>query len=221
MEFIKKDKKFIIVSFFAGLVISLIVGIAFSKAYADKVQQTLSDNVIRFHVIANSDSENDQELKLKVRDEVIKFLEEKLDGCRTKEESRRIIEANIEGIELLAEKTATSYGFPYEVKAEVCNDVFPLRQYGDVRMPAGDYDTLKISIGKAQGHNWWCVVYPPLCFVDIAKGEITDESENVLLEGADSEVLLASGDVVPEIKFKIVELWQEWEHKGDEFAVKP
>lgn len=217
--FIKKDKKIISISFVIGIAAAVVVGAFFSKAYADRVQRELAENVIRFHVIANSDSENDQELKLKIRDEVIAFLEDKLKGCHNKDESREIIEANIEQIELIAEETAFENGFPYDVEAEICVDTFPIRQYGDVRMPSGDYEALKISIGKAEGHNWWCVVYPPLCFVDIAHGEITDESEQKLMEGAD-RVLMVSDEAVPEFKFKVVELWQDFEHRDDSYAVK-
>lgn len=220
LRFIKKEKRNISLSFLLGIIISVMVGAFCSKAYADKVQRDLAENVIRFHVIANSDSENDVALKLIVRDEVIKLLEEKLDGCHNKNESRKIIEENLGEIEEAAKNVSAKNGFHYDIKAEICEDVFPLRQYGDVRMPAGNYEALKISIGKAQGHNWWCVVYPPLCFADIASGEITAESENRLVaEG--SSVLVESHEAVPEFKFKVVEFWKELEHKGDSYAVKP
>lgn len=220
LRFIKKEKKNISLSFMIGIIISVAVGAFCSKAYADRVQKDLAENVIRFHVIANSDSENDVALKLIVRDEVISLLNEKLDGCHNRDESRRIIEESLGEIEEAARSVSVKNGFHYEIKAEMCSDVFPVRQYGSVRMPAGDYEALKISIGNAKGHNWWCVVYPPLCFADIASGEVTKESEQRLAAGGDS-ILVESDELVPEFKFKVVEFWKELEHKGDDYAVKP
>jgi len=204
-----------------GAVVSVIAGALVSRSYSMRVQDALAENVIRLHVVANSDSENDQQLKLKVRDEVIKYLEDELKGCESKEDSLEIIESRLESIESVAEGAAFKEGFHYDISASLSREVFPLREYGDVRMPTGDYDALKISIGDAEGHNWWCVVYPPLCFVDIAQGGMMDGNGREVALGENADVLIRSGEVVPEFKFKIVEIWQQWKHREDPFAVKP
>ena len=221
MEFLKREKKLIFISVIFGAVVSVIAGTMASRSFAKRVQNELAENVIRLHVVANSDSKNDQELKLKVRDEVIAYLESELEGCKDKQQSLEVIGGCLDEIESVAENAAAKEGFHYDIDASLSREVFPLREYGDVRMPTGDYDALKISIGDAKGHNWWCVVYPPLCFIDIAEGEIKDENGKVLAVGDDADVLIKSGEIVPEFKFKIVELWQEWEHRKDTPAVKP
>lgn len=221
IEFLKREKRLIAISILFGAVVSVIAGTLASRSFAIRVQDELAENVIRLHVVANSDSKNDQELKLKVRDEVIVYLEGELEGCRSKEESLRVIGGRLDEIESVAEEAAFKEGFHYDIDATLSREVFPLREYGDVRMPTGDYDALKISIGDAEGHNWWCVVYPPLCFVDIAEGEIKDENGKMIAVGEDADVLIKSGEIVPEFKFKIVEMWQEWMHRNDEPAVKP
>ena len=220
-NFIKKDKRIISISFLIGIVISVVLGAAFSKVYADRTQKKIAENVIRFHVIANSDSETDQALKLKVRDSVIACLNDKLEGCTDRDESRRIIEENLDDIEAAAKDTVEAEGYIYDVKAEICTDTFPLRQYGEVRLPSGDYEALKVSIGAAEGHNWWCVVYPPLCFVDAAQGDVSEKSQERLIKAVDSDITVVSDDIVPEFKFKVVELWQNFEHRNDSYAVKP
>ena len=218
--FIKREKRLILLSVVAGVIVSAISGTVFSRLYSKKVQETIAQNVIRFHVVANSDSENDQELKLKVRDGVIEYLEGELEGCDTREESMQIIGENLEDIEKIAEEIAFENGFHYEIKATLTEEVFPVRQYGDVRLPMGEYEALKISIGKGEGHNWWCVVYPPLCFIDIATG-ITEESEKALVDVCGKDVVIEKGDYVAEFRFKIVELWQKWENGNKKLAVKP
>lgn len=221
VNIIKKDKKIISMSFLIGIAISIAIGAVFSKAYADRTQKRIAENVIRFHVIANSDRETDQELKLKVRDSIIGYLNDKLEGCSDRNDSRKIIEENLDEIEQVAQETVRSEGYIYDVKAEICTDTFPLRQYGDVRLPSGDYEALKVSIGAAEGHNWWCVVYPPLCFVDAACGEVSEKSQERLIAAAGSDITVVSDDIVPEFKFKVVEMWQSFEHRNDSYAVKP
>ena len=217
---IKKEKRFILFSVAVGVIVSVISGLVFVRNYSERVQETIAQNVIRFHVVANSDSENDQELKLMVRDGIIEYLEDELEECKSREESIQIIGENLEDIEKIAEEIAFENGFHYDVKATLTEEVFPVRQYGDVKLPMGEYEALKISIGKGEGHNWWCVVYPPLCFIDIATG-ITDESQKALIEVCGNDVFIENGDFKAEFRFKVVELWQEWKNRDKITAVKP
>lgn len=128
------------------------------------VQEALAGKVIRFHVLANSDTKDDQELKLKVRDEVGRYLQEKIKDMRSVEETEEYLKENIGNIEQVAKKTIEKQGKNYSVKAELCESDFPIKSYENCTFPEGKYEALKLVIGKGEGHNWWCVLYPNLCF---------------------------------------------------------
>lgn len=124
------------------------------------------EGIIRFHVIANSDSEEDQELKFKVRNRVLAKVQNALEGSRSAARTRAYIEENIEEIETCALQCVRAEGFDYGVKASIGVTAIPAKQYDDVYFPAGNYEALTITIGEGRGQNWWCVVFPPLCLVD-------------------------------------------------------
>ena len=196
--------------------IIFITGIG-TKTYADNIQSGISDKIIRFHILANSDEDFDQNLKIQVRDEVIKEIFPKMKNCTTKEEALNFIEKNITLIEDTAKRTIEEKGYNYGVKAYITKDVFPMKKYDETVFPAGVYDAVRIEIGKAEGHNWWCVMFPPLCFVEGSYCEKSESSEEylkeVLTEDEYSIVMSQkdSNEIVPEIKFKIVEWWKEKE----------
>lgn len=146
------------------------------------MQRDIADELIRFHVRANSDSEFDQKLKLEVRDAVVAYLEPLLAGSDSVETSRRIIEANEFGITVTARNVIASKGLDYDVRAYFENAHFPTRTYGDITLPAGMYDAYRIDIGVAKGRNWWCVLYPPLCFEDATHAVLSDEARDTLKE---------------------------------------
>lgn len=134
----------------------------------------------RLHIIANSDSGEDQSVKLKVRDEVLKLCESGMKKVSTKEEAKEYISQNLGIIEKKAQEVLVNNGFSYGAKAYVGRFDFPEKTYGDKTYPAGEYDALRIVLGKGEGKNWWCVMFPPLCLM-----ELTPEQQKTLQENKD------------------------------------
>ncbi|GFI60885.1 hypothetical protein IMSAG049_00034 [Clostridiales bacterium] len=203
--FIKKDIHIIIFSLMAGFLITLALS---AGAYAKRVSSEISDSVVRFHVLANSDEEFDQNLKLKVRDDILEHIGGGLKQCKSREDAEKYLEEHLEEIKKTAEKTIKAAGYCYSVKAELSYEHYPLRYYDNAVFPEGDYESLRVIIGRGEGHNWWCVMYPPLCLnggsVEYADTELLKE---ILTEDGYDVVVLSSEGNVPEIKFKIVEWW--------------
>lgn len=141
------------------------------------LQQQMSQKVLRFHVLANSDSETDQELKYAVRDRVGIMMAEKLQNVDSLEESTEVVTENLQEIEDCAAQVITAQGYDYPVHASLETCEFPEKSYGTYTFPPGTYEALRVVIGAGEGHNWWCVMYPNLCFansmyeVDAASGE--------------------------------------------------
>ncbi|OON98902.1 MAG: stage II sporulation protein R [Epulopiscium sp. Nele67-Bin004] len=139
---------------------------------------SISDNVIRFHVLANSNTVEDQLIKEHVRDAVLDFINPLLIDVQSIEDSRIIINENIDDIQSIAEQVTKNYDKDYIVEVEIAKVDFPSRVYGTETYPAGEYEACRILIGEAVGENWWCVMYPPLCYVDVATS--IDYSENII-----------------------------------------
>lgn len=140
-------------------------------------------NIIRFHVRANSDKREDQELKLEVRDEILDYMDGKLDNASSIEESRKILNNHIDDIKSISEKVIKKWDKDYEVRVSLDNHSFPIRKYGNIVLPQGDYEALLVEIGEAKGENWWCVMFPPLCFVDVTHSTaVKPASEDTLNE---------------------------------------
>jgi len=188
---------------------------AISVIYSERINKGLAENLVRLHVVANSNSEEDQALKIEVRDAVIDYMKVQLKDSRNLEETKYIINKNINKIEEIALDKIKSYGKDYPVKVSLGNYPFPTKSYGDVTLPAGEYQALRIVIGKGIGTNWWCVLFPPLCFVDATHGTIPEsvkddlkkvltEEEYKIITSAESE-----SDIPIKIKFKIVEFFQD------------
>ncbi len=177
-------------------------------SYSNYVFAGLQDNIFRLHILANSDSEEDQALKLKVRDSVIDYMEEINFGSKTKEETIKVVSEKLEEIKKIAENKIHELGFDYEVNLEIGNFNFPTKYYGNISLPAGNYDALKINIGKAQGQNWWCSLFPPLCFIDISSGYLEEEDKEILEDNLSEEefMLISSSSPDIKLKFKILEL---------------
>lgn len=161
---------------FAIIIISLFSFLAYGISKGNAI----SDKLIRFHVIANSDSSEDQDLKLKVRDSILKEIGPKLEISNSKEESEDIIRSNFDIIKTSAEKEIINYGKNYEVTVVLGKSPFPTKMYSTIALPAGEYDALKVIIGEGEGKNWWCVMFPPLCFIDITKGVTSNDTEERL-----------------------------------------
>lgn len=200
---LKNEWKTVIISVLCGTAVTAGAAV---HTYADRVSQRITDSVVRFHVLANSDGENDQELKLKVRDEILVCLGEDLKECRSRDEAEKYLLAHLGDITETAERVIKEEGYEYDVKTELSEESYPVRYYGNAVFPGGVYHSLRVVIGEGKGHNWWCVMYPPLCL----SGDSLEYSDTEILrdslgdEGYDV-VVLSSEETVPKIKFKVVE----------------
>ncbi len=208
-----KDKYILLVSLIIGLMATSIT--AYSKVYSESIQTGLAQNLIRFHVIAHSDAVEDQTLKNAVRDAILEDLKEELRISPDIEQTRELLLASTDRIEAVAQDVISQWGKTYPVKASLGTAPFPTKRYGDVVIPAGSYEAMRVVIGDGCGKNWWCVMFPPMCFVDITHGTVPEktkeELKHILTEEEYKLVVSAkSKDAIPiKVKFKIVEWWQE------------
>ena len=195
----------------------LIFYITFSAvSYTNAICTNIADTVFRLHVVANSDSVEDQNLKYKVRDSIIDFINSITKDAKSKAEVITIAQEHLEEIEEIAYQTVRDYGYDYDVTVSIGNFIFPTKQYGDISLPAGYYDALRVEIGSASGQNWWCVMFPPLCFVDVTSGIVPDESKDLMKENLEPEEYNLISQSSPDIKFKfkIVEVLQNLNISG-------
>ena len=179
-------------------------------SYSNAVSNNISNNVFRLHVIANSDSVEDQNLKYDVRDALIAYMNSISANISSKEEAIKLVKENKNEFYKIAKKVIADKGFNYDVNIDVGNFSFPTKTYGDISLPAGFYDALKVEIGEASGQNWWCVMFPSLCFVDVSEGIVPKESKEDLKANMDTENynLISSDTLEFKVKFKLVELFE-------------
>lgn len=187
-----------------ALLIAILISFAWGT-WADRTQQQLSDKVLRLHVLANSDSEADQALKRKVRDSVLETASAILADCPDRETAEQRLSAALPEIEDAARARIAAEGGKQTVTAELRPTVFPTREYEDFTLPAGKYLALRVVLGEGEGHNWWCVVFPPLC------AETTSSlSQTAMAAGlTEEEVALITESDGYQLKFKAVELWEK------------
>ena len=182
-------------------------------SYVNAVSNNISNSVFRLHIIANSDSEEDQNLKLKVRDNLLIYMNDLSKNCNSKLDVINIVNSHKNDFQEIAEKTIKENGFNYNVSIQVTNSYFPTKTYGDVSLPVGDYDCLKVNIGNSKGHNWWCVMFPPLCFVDVSSGIVPESSKKQIkstLNDEEYNLITTTDNSEINFKFKLVELFQNW-----------
>lgn len=146
------------------------------------VQKEIAGKILRLHVIANSDTEEDQALKLKVKDGIVSYLKEILKEADDLETAKEIAGSRLQELETIAKNIITQEGYAYSVTASLGEQEFPVKMYGDLTFPAGIYQALQIKIGGHQGKNWWCVLFPSLCFVDGTYSVVPEESKEELEE---------------------------------------
>lgn len=151
------------------LAAAVILGALWSKGKDDRVSENIKQKVVRFHIRANSDSKKDQAEKLLVRDQVVKYLKPYMEHAKTKEEAEKVLASKKQDIAKVAKTTLKKNGRELPVKVYMTREEFPKKDYGSYVFPKGTYDALRIDLGNADGHNWWCVMFPDLC--------ITKESE--------------------------------------------
>lgn len=195
----KKNLKMVIILTFLLFLYTSICAIS----YAQNISTDIANSVFRLHVIANSDSKDDQDLKYIVRDNLLEYMNSICKNCESKQEAISIVEKNKDTFEQIAMDTIKEQGYSYPVKINIGNFEFPTKNYGDISLPAGFYDALRVEIGEAKGQNWWCVMFPPLCFVDISSGVVPDESKELMENSlSEEEFALVSDKTDSEIQFK-------------------
>ena len=192
------------------LLLTLFVFVS-ALSYVSAVSNNISNSVFRLHVIANSDSKEDQNLKYIVRDELIKYMNEIAKDCTSKQEVIDLAQNNGSKFEDIAKETIKKNGYDYNVTVEIGNFDFPTKSYGDITLPAGNYDSLRVKIGNAEGQNWWCVMFPPLCFVDVTSGIVPEESKQEMQDAMPEEeysLISKTDDSEINFKFKLVEFFK-------------
>lgn len=204
----KKNLKYI---FTLIILLSIYIFIC-AYSYVNAVSENLSNNVFRLHVIANSDSEDDQTLKYVVRDALIDYMDKICANCSSKDDVIKIANTHIDDFKQIANNTIKQHGYCYEVSVDIGNFEFPTKTYGDISFPAGYYDALRVKIGEAKGQNWWCVMFPPLCFVDVTTGIVPEESKQDLESNLSSEEYKIISDADSsdiKFKFKLIEFFKQ------------
>ena len=192
MSFSKKIK--------ISICVSMIVAIIFSICSFAKTSEQIRSDVLRLHVIANSDSNVDQNLKIRLRDFLLEEGKSIFDGSVNVENAVKKIEPQIPALEKSAKEFIRASGFYYDVKISLSREYFTTRTYETVTLPAGKYLALRVVIGSGEGHNWWCVMFPPMC---VPAADKKDEIENIFTE---DEIKLVESSPKYEIRFKVVEI---------------
>lgn len=196
----------------AGVALCVIFcGILLMFVPAGHYQSVIAENVLRLHVVANSDSPRDQALKLDVRDSILDFLSGPLKDCATRQESEAVIRELLPGIEATARQLLRSRGCDYTVKASLGEDYFPEKAYGEMTFPRGYYESLTIHIGKSRGRNWWCVLFPSLCFTDAVTARVPESSRKLLSQQLGEDVCdaLYEGEQT-QLRFWILDRLGQW-----------
>ena len=165
-----------------GVLIGILITGLIVNAKKSEMQGELAEQVFRFHVLANSDSEEDQALKMKVKEAIIAYMKQELPESDSVETTKKWARENLVQIQQVAAEIIAEEGYEYSVKAEVTTCDFPDKTYGDITFPAGEYEALRIEIGQAKGQNWWCVLYPNLCFIDAGHAVVPEKGKNELKE---------------------------------------
>ncbi|MBQ6974483.1 MAG: stage II sporulation protein R [Oscillospiraceae bacterium] len=189
--------------------LALLLAFAFTAlwgAASAQKQEELAEKMVRLHVIAQSDSDADQAVKLLVRDNVLSFTQGLMKGVSGVDAAERIIEDHLGDIQRIANATLAESGCDYTAKAEVKVTEFPEKTYDSFALPGGKYLALRVLLGEAEGKNWWCVVYPPLCTASAVEWEETAEQAGL---SGEEIALMKRESTGYEIRFKVVELWQK------------
>lgn len=188
--------------FIKAICIAFVLSVIFSMIPFQAQCKSISQEVFRLHILANSDSKEDQDLKIKVRDRVLRYTEALFQNAESKQQAENLISDNLQKINFAAQSVVKESGFDYKVSTQITNMYFSTRYYRNYTLPSGMYDALRITIGSGNGHNWWCVMYPSICVSSQPEGEqrakqVFDESEYDIVTNEKYEY-----------KFFVVELFQ-------------
>lgn len=193
------------------VIAALITGMILQKTSAmakEKTQEHLAQEVLRFHVLANSDSEEDQDLKMQVKEAVIGYLETELPEGLDVEGTKDWVRQHTDELEQVSRNVIETTGYTYPVSAAVTTCYFPQKSYGDVTFPKGNYTALRVEIGAAKGQNWWCVLYPNLCFLDAVNAVVPEEGKEELKHVlTEDEYAQVTADTQYEIKWYLPEVF--------------
>jgi stage II sporulation protein R len=195
---------------YIGRIISVVVGVvllvtaSLGWVYGAAVESGdyTKAGLIRLHVLANSDTEGDQALKRKVRDAVLEYMTPYMQTSTDKSDAGKIILEHMPAIRSIAQQVVVESGYNYPVDVVLGDHRFPTKTYGNLSLPAGNYQALRILIGKAEGQNWWCVLFPPLCFVDVTSGTAVAQQTQKIVDDINNQQ-------TPVLRFKILELFQK------------
>ena len=191
------------------LVMVLTVGTYQTYLKADPLQPKIAAKILRFHVLANSDSSRDQKIKLKVRDAVGGYIEPKLSDSDSLIQTRQIVDENMEGIIATADRVLVQEGAGYKSNAYLTTMDFPVKTYGEYTFPAGKYEALRVVLGEGEGHNWWCVLYPNMCFrgsvYEVVEEDAKEELREVLDPQEYADVFHRGGY---QVRFKFLEMFR-------------
>lgn len=190
--------------------IAISIYMAFSCTYFTASAGTVKEDVVRLHILANSNSEIDQEVKLKVRDALLETNASILSDSVTKENAKEHFESSKDILLKTAKKTLKENGFNYNVKITLQEEYFNTRTYGNLTFPAGQYTALKVVLGNGEGKNWWCVMFPPLC-VPTADGLETNETTADYLTQSGEKIVNGGEKYI--VKFKFLEIYEELRDK--------
>ena len=183
-----------------------------AHSYSKTIFQSLSNSFLRLHIIANSDTTEDQVLKYKIRDEILNYITPYFSHINSKEEAIQLLENNMDKIHTICTNVVSSNGYNYPVKIDINNSYFPRKTYGQITLPEGFYDALKIEIGSSTGQNWWCVMFPSLCILDSSNCKFANYSDEKIKQSLGSEEYSLIADSKRsnrlKIKFKLVEIFE-------------
>ena len=189
--------------FIKSLCIAFVLTVIYSTLPFEAECTEISKETFRLHILANSDSENDQALKIKVRDRVLEYTEDLFNDAKSKIDAEKVIAENIQDINNVAYAEILNNGYNYPVKTEITNMYFTTRYYNNYTLPSGMYDALRITIGNGKGHNWWCVMYPTIC---VSPVEEKDEKAKEAFEEKQYDIVT---NTKLKYKFKIVEIFEK------------
>ena len=190
-----------------GMVVAFFAASATTASYAQQMQQEIATQLVRFHVVANSDAAADQALKMKVRHAILTEMEPVFASAASKEAALEAARAQADYMAQMAREMLAAEHAPYDVRVEIGPCRFPAKQYGEITLPAGVYDAVNIYLGAAAGQNFWCVLYPSLCVVEETKEESLDLKKMGHILSCEAYSMVTSEEA--ELKWKVVEWWQE------------
>ena len=189
--------------FIKSICVAFVLTVIFSILPFEAECSEISKETFRLHILANSDTENDQALKIKVRDKVLEYTEELFNNAKSKNEAEKVIAENIQAVNDVAYNEILNNGYTYPVKTEITNMYFTTRYYDNYTLPSGMYDALRVTIGEGKGRNWWCVMYPTICVSPV------EEQEEKAKEVFDDKQYDIVTNTKFQYKFKIVEIFEK------------